>query len=227
MTISIQDLTQGTVGGSGVFDKLMSASKEHLEMEFRKGAIKGPEYATVYLGQLQQVMQTAVAFLGLQHKLDLEADLLQAQIDLVRAQIAETQAQQALLVQQELNAEQENKNLIAQECLLKAQYDNMVQTTQKTAAEVALLNQKVITEKAQTQSLGVDQDSVIGKQKSLYQAQTDGFARDAEQKAAKIMVDTWNVRRTTDEGTVADTTNKLDDATVGRTITKMLTGIQA
>ena len=87
--------------------------------------------------------------------------------------------------------------------------------------------QKVITERAQVQAIGVDADSVIGKQKSLYQAQTDGFKRDAEQKAAKLMVDSWNIRRTTDEATVADQTNMLADSVVGRAVAKMLAGVGA
>ena len=41
------------------------------------------------------------------------------------------------------------------------------------------------------------------------------------------MADTWNVRRTTDDGTVADTTNMLNDATIGRAINKMLSGVGA
>ena len=68
---------------------------------------------------------------------------------------------------------------------------------------------------------------MIGKQKALYGAQTDGVKRDAEQKAAKLLADTWSVRRTTDEATVADATNKLNDATVGRAIEKLLSGIGA
>jgi len=40
---------------------------------------------------------------------------------------------------------------------------------------------------------------VIGKQKDLYTAQTTGFARDAEQKLAKIMSDSYAVRRTTND----------------------------
>jgi hypothetical protein len=51
--------------------------------------------------------------------------------------------------------------------------------------------------------------------------------RDAEQKAAKVLVDTWTVRRTTDEGTSANTTNQLSDAHVGRVIGKLLSGVGA
>jgi hypothetical protein len=35
------------------------------------------------------------------------------------------------------------------------------------------------------------------------------------------------VRRTTDQGTIAYSENKLDDATVGRAVTKMLAGVNA
>lgn len=58
--ITLADLTEGKLLGSGVFDKLMSATKDHLEAEFRKGAIKGAEYSQVYLGQVQQVLSTSV-----------------------------------------------------------------------------------------------------------------------------------------------------------------------
>jgi hypothetical protein len=103
----------------------------------------------------------------------------------------------------------------------------MMETKLKTAQETALLGQKVASERAQTVGAGVDADSVIGKQKSLYQAQADGFKRDAEQKAAKLLVDSWNVRRTTDSGTVADGTNMLNDATVGRAVKAVLAGVGA
>jgi hypothetical protein len=68
---------------------------------------------------------------------------------------------------------------------------------------------------------------VIGKQKALYGAQTNGYARDAEQKATSILVDTWKVRRTTDEGTVADGVNQLNDSVIGRAVTKLLAGVSA
>lgn len=58
-----------------------------------------------------------------------------------------------------------------------------------------LLAQKKITEDAQTV------DSTGGttkKQQDLISAQTEGFARDAEQKLAKIVSDAYAVQRTTD-----------------------------
>jgi hypothetical protein len=211
--LAVTDLTQGTLAGEGVFDVLMRANKAHLDAEFDKNRIKGAEYSTVYLGSLTQVMQTALQFLLTKKKEDLEAQLLTKQI--------------ALSEQQRLNAIAENAVLVAQECKLRAEFDLIQANILKANQETSLLSQKVATERAQVIAMGVDDNSVIGRQKSLYQAQTDGFKRDAEQKAAKLMVDSWNVRRTTDEGTVADGVNLLNDATVGRAVTKLLAGVGA
>lgn len=231
---TLNDLTTGVLEGTGVFDKLMATAKAHLDAEFKKGSIRGPEYSQVYLGQVQAVLQTSVQFLANRQKISLEADLLAAQIALAGAQLLQVQAQTELVhaqtelaVQQKLNAVIEGTVLVAQECKLRAEYDLTVNTTLKTTSEIALLSQKVATERAQTQDIGVDDNSVIGKQKALYQAQTSGFTRDAEQKAAKLLIDTWNARRMTDEGTVADGVNMLNDATVGAFVTKLKAGIGA
>lgn len=64
----------------------------------------------------------------------------------------------------------------------------------RAASEAELMAQKLVTEKAQTQDIvnGVSITGVIGKQKTLYQAQIDGFSRDAEQQLAKLMVGVFN-----------------------------------
>ena len=234
MSIAVTDLTQATLDGTGIFDVLMRANKAHLESEFNKGRIKGPEYSTVYLGSLTQVMQTALQLLLTKDKTSLENQLIEKQIELadaqtreVEARILQVQKQTELIEQQRLNAVTENTVLVAQECKLRAEYDLTMGSVLKTAQETSLLSQKIATERAQITAMGVDEDSVVGRQKALYQAQTAGFTRDAEQKAAKLLVDSWNVRRTTDEGTVADSVNMLNDATVGRAVNKLLTGVGA
>lgn len=211
--ITNADLTTKMVDGSGVFDVLMQAAAAHLDSEFNKNRIKGGEYAEVYLGAMTQVLQTATQFLLSKQKADLDAQLLTKQI--------------ALVEQQRLNAVTENTVLVAQECKLRAEYDLTMANILRVNEEIALLTQKTASERAQTLSLGVDADSILGRQKALYVAQTDGFKRDAEQKATKIMVDSWNVRRTTDEATVADGTNMLNDQAVGRAVTKLLSGVGA
>jgi hypothetical protein len=98
----------------------------------------------------------------------------------------------------------------------------------KTLAEVTLLNQKTQTELAQvsdTVNTGAV-EGVVGKQKDLFQKQTDGFDRDAEQKLAKIMVDTWSVRMTVD-GTGDSATAGINDAEIAAVLAKAKTGINA
>jgi len=308
--ITIASLTEATVDGDGIFDVLMRATKEHLEQEFNKNRIRGPEYSTVYLGSLQQVMNTAMSFLLAKNKMALEAQLLEQQILLAQAQVLETNArialteaqvalaeqqaanlvleganipkqgavldaqasqiaqqtsnladealnipkqgelidaqtanstqqtlnlvseklridaQTSLLTQQEANAVIEGTVLVAQECKLRAEFDLLVANTLKAAQEQALLTQKVATERAQILSTGVDGDSVVGRQKALYVAQTNGFTRDAEQKAAKAMIDAWSVQRTTDDG-LSPAGAGLGDANIVRAVNKLLAGIGA
>ena len=239
--VPLSDLTQTTLEGSGVFDTLMRSMKAHLEAEYQKGRIKGAEYSTVYLGSLTAVLDASLNFLLQREKVALEAELMAQQVLVAQAEVAKAnaQVQVALAEVEKARVELEILGLTkekipaeiavlhAQKCKLDAEFDLIKEQTIKSAQETLLLAQKVTTEKAQVSSIGVDADSVVGRQKALYQAQTNGFARDAEQKAAKLMADTWNVRRTTDEGTVADGTNMLNDATVGRAINKMLQGVGA
>ena len=246
--LTINDLTEAVISGNGMFDVLMRSTKAHLEQEYSQGRIRGVEYSTVYLGSLESTMRTALEFLLQRQKINLEAQLLTKQIELAEQQILLEQAklanmgaeklhieaqtallleQKGLTAQQKLNAETENLVLQGQKCKLDAEFDLISQQVLRTTAETDVMSQKIVTERAQTSAVGVDADSVIGKQKALYAAQTAGFSRDAEQKAAKILADTWNVRRTTDEGTVADATNMLNDATIGRVITKLLSGVDA
>ena len=211
--ITLGDLTTAEVSGSGVFDVLMRANKAHLDEQFKNGRIIGTDYATVYLGSLQAVMNTALQYLLEKEKRNLDALLQAQQIDLAAQQV--------------LNAVTENTVLVATECKLRAEFDLLKEQVIKTASETAVLNQKLVTERAQTIAIGTDDDSVIGRQKILYKAQADGFVRDAEQKTADLMIKSWSVRRNTDEATVADGTNMLNDTAIGRAVNKLLTGVGA
>ena len=221
MPITIANLTNRTNPMEyGVFDYLMESMKDHLDIEYDKGRIKGSEYAQVYLGSLQSVLQTAVTFLLTKDKADQEAKLIAAQILLAEQQKANAIVEgQNLVLQGDV--------LVAQKCKLQAEFDNLAVQKLRTEAENALLAQKIVTERAQTQAVGVDADSVLGKQKLLYEAQTAGYTRDSEQKAAQIMVDTWKIRRTTNETTEANATNRLSDDVVGRAVNKLLAGVGA
>ena len=97
----------------------------------------------------------------------------------------------------------------------------------KIGAEEDLLIQKTKTELAQisdTTGSAVTVAGVIGKQKLLFAAQTAGFARDAEQKAAKLMLDSWAVSATMNNAT-ANNDNHLNNLSVGVMVEKLLTGL--
>lgn len=239
--IVLPDLTSASLDGNGVFDVLMRANKAHLQKEFDEGRIRGPEFSTVYLGSLQTVLATALQFVVQRSAANQEALIKAKTLQLMDVQLATAQQQLLIAQAQKLqieaetlltdaktaNAAIEAEVLTATKCKLQAEYDVLLLTKDKTTSETQLLAQKIATEKAQVTALGVDDDSVVGRQKALFQAQASGFQRDSEQKAAKLLIDSWNVRRTTDEGTSANTTNQLDDAAVGRAVNKLLSGIGA
>ena len=62
-TEKIDELTEATINGSGVFDVLMRALDTHLDKQYLSGRIKGADYATVYLGGLQAVLQQSIAYI--------------------------------------------------------------------------------------------------------------------------------------------------------------------
>ena len=202
--ILVTDLTTGKVDGIGVFDKLMAATKPHIKAEYDSGRIKGAEYSQVYLGAVQSAMSNSIEFLLRQ---------------------ASTQSQNALLDQQLLTEVQNTLVATAQKCKLQNEFMVLSQQIVKVTNEAALLSQKKTTELAQVSSANVASNSVVGAQVALYAAQKDGFTRDAEQKAAKLYFDTWNVRRTT-VNTVAPTTqNELTDTDIGLVAAKLKAGI--
>ena len=104
----------------------------------------------------------------------------------------------------------------------------------KLDAEKTLLAQKANTELAQTSdtvltgapylNTSTTVTGVVDTQKDLFTAQTNGFARDAEQKLAKMMLETWSVGATMGTAT-ANTNNKLDDASLGAVMDKVKLGI--
>ena len=228
----VERLTEAKLSGKGVFDVLMQSVKLHLEQEYNQNRIRGTEYSQVYLGSMTAILEQSTRFLLDKDKsfyeialVEAQVRLADAQVRLVEKQIEKEDQEAALRAAQVAKINREILTMDISDNLLTAQV--LLAQAQKisTDAQSALVIQKTNTEKAQTLAAGVDVDSVVGKQKALYQSQIDGFKRDAEQKAARTMIDTWNARRTTDEGTVADATNRLDDSTIGKAVEKLLVGV--
>ena len=66
---------------------------------------------------------------------------------------------------------------------------------------------------------------VLGKQMKVYDAQAKGFKDNALQAATKIMVDTWNIRRQTDESLQTTSDSKLYDGNIGNAIAEMFESV--
>jgi hypothetical protein len=217
---------------ANLIDELQTATAQRAKLAQETLAITASklqtEAQTLLVGQQKTNLIAEAANIPKQGLLiDAQKDVQVQQKENLVSTKAQVEAQTLLIGQQKANAIIEGTVLVAQECKLRAEFDLTMGNVLKAAQETALLTQKVVTERSQVTSMGVDEDSVVGRQKALYVAQTNGFTRDAEQKAAKVMIDTWNVRRTTDEGTVADSVNNLNDAAVGRAVTKLLAGVNA
>jgi hypothetical protein len=221
--IVIGDVTEGatSVTGIGAFDELMKASAAHLHLEYHKNRIKGTDYSTVYLGAMTNTMQQAVQFILQEQVADKQADLIEEQIQSAKIDL--------LLKAQALRkGEIEIKTMTKQLELLDKQID-------KITAESLLLDQKLITETAQTVGeVQIDINGIpesvtvggaVGRQLELYTMQKLGFQRDAEQKASKIWADSWSVRRSTDDGYPADGSG-LEDINIQEALRLLMEGVQ-
>jgi hypothetical protein len=227
--ITNEDLTTKVVDGTGIFDELMTAANAHLTYQWEQDRITGSSYAEVYLGQLTAVLGQAVLFLTERDKTYLNNLLVQTQIKLADAQVALAE-QELLNKQQELLNSQKQMELMEQQIQLAEKQveladkellvkDKEMQLLGKQIAvqeaTADLTRQKIKTEMAQISDSvdGVSVTGILGAQIALYKQQRDGFLRDAEQKALKIVADTWITRKTVDDGTPLPTgfdTNAVD-----------------
>jgi len=247
--IVLADLTTKSLDGTGVFDELMSTVQLRLVDEFKKNRIKLPDYSKVFLGALDTTMQQSLAYLMGRQTADAQAELLKAQKDLAVQELANSVLQAdlltkqstkldseiALLGQQLTNITNDNLKTIEETTLITQNIQNaittnttMVKQQDKLDSEKTLLDQKVFTEQAQILDM-VDGNAVagtIGKQSALYTQQKEGFVRDAEQKAAKIFADTWNVRKSADVATLESPAG-LSDGNIQLVLDTLRTGVGA
>lgn len=238
--ITNEDLTTKVVDGTGIFDELMTAANAHLTYQWEQDRITGSSYAEVYLGQLTAVLGQAVLFLTERDKTYLNNLLVQTQIKLADAQVA-LAAQDLLNKQQELLNAQKQMELMEQQIQLAEKQveladkellvkDKEMQLLDKQIAvqeaTANLTRQKIKTEMAQISDSvdGVSVTGILGAQIALYKQQRDGFLRDAEQKALKIVADTWITRKTVDDGTPLPT--GFDTAAVDAFTRKVADGVQ-
>ena len=213
--VTVDDITQGSVTGTGIFDKLMATVAAQLQAEFQADRITKSDYGQVYVSALNNTLGQAIQFLLTKDQAALQAATLAAQYEKIALEkdILELQKQQLTLQLAQL----EQQTLLIQSQILT------------DAAQRALINQKIVTEVAQTQDTPTSNTStgysgVVGKQNALYAAQTTGFTRDAEQKAAKLALDILATQLSTDDSMTVANTN-MHPAAIGALVQKLATGI--
>jgi hypothetical protein len=131
-TTELTDLTNGSVvngewAGTGVFDMLIAAVNKNIEIQYQKGRITGSDYADVYLGGVQAVLQQSVQWVLQVDTSDAQVDDIRKGIELKEAQLVglgidnQLKALQEQLVTVEVAAKQYEKDV-----LLVDQHDKSV-----------------------------------------------------------------------------------------------------
>ena len=205
--LTIDDITSGSVTGTGIFDKLMATVAAQLQSEFQADRITKSDYGQVYVSALNATLAQAIQFLLTKDQAAIQAATLVTQLELLELQKAQLQLQNEKLALEKLQTEQQTL-LIASQVLTDA-------------AQRGLIKQKTITETAQTQD---GYAGIVGQQKALYAAQTTGFTRDAEQKAAKLALDILATQLSTDDSMTVENTN-MHPAAIGAMVKKLCDGI--
>ena len=188
-------VTDGTLTGNGIFDTWMRALGAHLKREYAEQRITGDEYAKAYIALMNNLLNAAVGFLTQDAQLAMAQEKLKYELQLLDAQVKLADKELAL----------KDKDLALKE------------------KQVALAEAQLKAAEAQYKDTvdGLPVGGVLGKQMKVYDAQAKGFKDNALQAATKIMVDTWNIRRQTEESLQTTADSKLYDGNIGNAIAEM------
>ena len=207
--LTIDTLTECVVDGNGCFDKVMTALKAHLNLEYEAGRITGAEYTKAYIASMQGALQFSVQYLlgkdnAFFQALGTQASALRANIDaytakvqlaIAQAQAHQLKAQYATTVLQ-LSATEEQKELVeAQTEVQKQQKGLLLEQTEQAHAQVS-----------DTQLDGsTPVTGYTGNQNKLLKQQVEAFKHDAIVKGSKIFTDSFATQLSMSTATVAGT----------------------
>lgn len=166
-------------------EQIKQAQKQNELLELQKEQLRLANLTAQY--NLDAVLPKQSAMMGAQKaQVEAQTEVANAQVNKITAEVLLLGKQEDMLDEQILT-EKTNTNTPSAG-LARAQYD-------KTQAEIAVLNQKKLTEVAQTSgNVPVDNSGgLVGAELRLKKQQADSFVRDAEQKAAKLMADAFSV----------------------------------
>ncbi len=179
--ITVDQLTEATVEGSGVFDVLMRAVSTHLAEQHKLNRITGADYAKVYLGSVTSVLQFGTQFLLSKDQSMLQNLQMQEQVKLAALQRVRAQADVALARGQIVQLGYENAKIkldantsanqyaISKVGLVTAFDQGLI-----NEANILLTKEQVEVQRAQTRDTHIDGTPIIGilgKQKELIDTQ--------------------------------------------------------
>lgn len=202
--ITLEALTNGSVNatsgdweGAGIFDKLIAATNANIEVQYTKGRITTTDFATVYLGSIQAVLQQSMQYALSERKLEVDIDNAVTQGNLLEAQLAEvmaataraetqladsllTSAKQRILLDEEKDTADLNQIILAKEASVKElQSDKLIKDI-----EIA---ERDMSEKELT---GIKQRTLLDEEKDLLQTQDSEMIsnglKDRELKSAQL-----------------------------------------
>lgn len=204
--LTVDSLTECVVDGEGCFDKVMTALKAHLNVEYDAGRITGSEYTKAYIASMQGALQFSVQYLlgkdnahfsslGAQAaslKANVDAYTAKTQLAIAQAQMHQNKAIYANEVlklgvvdtQRDLVIEQA-KQVIAQTSLTGAQKDltsEQVNTQEKQTAHLAKQTELVTEQIDQT----IAQTGLVGAQTNTQKQQEKLLKEQTEQAHAQV-----------------------------------------
>lgn len=186
-----EDLTSRLPKGTGMFDALMEACKNHLKEDFIQSRLTGSEFSKAYIASMQYSMQFAVQYLTSQEGFYWQN--IAAKLAAIKALI-EIYTLRIRLYSEKVNAFMARVNYASAKLNLGAIHEQ----TKRVREEMESARAQTLDTRTDNQTV----EGAVGKQKDMQDAQIKAFERNAQKQYIQMYVDALNTRTTVDEGTL-------------------------
>jgi len=168
--LTLEQITTGTIEGTGSFDKIMQVLKLHMAEEHETGRITGSDYAKVYVGGLQYALSEAIRFETTKDSIDADIAMKAKQLEILQAQLEMLNQQKLTEVQNTAIKTYENTVLQPdQHSIALKQIDKSV----KEALMLTSQNAMIIAQTSEIAPNALKQRSVQDGQISQMTAETN------------------------------------------------------
>ncbi|UAW01153.1 hypothetical protein [Vibrio phage BUCT194] len=196
--ITVDDITTGTLDGTGVYDKLMQVNKLHLQQEYSAQRITGDKYAEAYIAMMQSAMATAASFAIQSITANNQRELTEeekariiAQTQMIEAETLNVPKQGILLDKQAAQVDAQTSLVGKQEAQVVAETLNVPKQGQLLDAQKTLVTNQSATELKQALDVAAA-TTLKGKQGSLIDKQMVTETEQAKLVTANTAVATAN-----------------------------------